>query len=59
MDQIPLPQTRLSARSDPAVSQLQSRIAALESKLGQAKQDKNTQFLLARVLDKLDAIEEV
>jgi hypothetical protein len=59
MDQIPLPPTRLSARSDPAVSQLQSRIAALESKLGQAKQDENTQFLLARVLDKLDAIEEV
>lgn len=58
-DQIPLPQTRLSARSDPAVSQLQSRIAALESKLGQAKQDENTQFLLAKVLDKLDAIEEV
>jgi hypothetical protein len=57
--QIPLPQTRLSARSDPAVSQLQSRIAALESKLGQAKQDENTQFLLAKVLDKLDAIEEV
>ena len=56
---IPLPQTRLSARSDPAVSQLQSRIAALESKLGQAKQDENTQFLLAKVLDKLDAIEEV
>lgn len=58
-NQIPLPQTRLSARSDPAVSQLQSRIAALESKLGQAKQDENTQFLLAKVLDKLDAIEEV
>jgi hypothetical protein len=58
-DKIPLPQTRLSARSDPAVSQLQSRIAALESKLGQAKQDENTQFLLAKVLDKLDAIEEV
>jgi hypothetical protein len=55
--QIPLP--RLSARTDPAVSQLQSRIAALESKLGQAKLEENTQFLLAKVLDKLDAIEEV
>ncbi len=61
-DQLPLPQTRLSARSagkDPVVGQLQSRIAALESQLGRARQDENTQFLLSKVLEKLETVEEV
>lgn len=59
-DQLPLPQTRLSARGkDPAVDQLQCRITALEGKLDKTKQEKNTQFLLARVLEKLEMAEEV
>ena len=57
-DQLPLPQTLLSARSrsgsDPAVAQLQSRISALESRLSRVRQEENTQHLLEQVLERLD-----
>jgi hypothetical protein len=53
--QLPLPRTRLSARTDdPAVTRLQSRVAALETQLGRAQQDENTQFLLKQVLERLE-----
>ena len=53
--QLPLPRTRLSARTDdPAVSRLQSRVAALETRLERAQQDENTQFLLKQVLERLE-----
>ncbi len=61
-NELPLPQTRLSARSagkDPVVGQLQSRIAALETRLDRARQDENTQFLLSKVLERLETPEEV
>ena len=58
-NKIPLPPPRLLARPDQAmVGQLQTRIAALESRLGRVKQDENTQFLLARVLEKLEEDED-
>ena len=60
-DPLPLPQTRLSARSkagsDPAVAQLQSRISALESRLSRVRQGDNTQHLLEQVLERLDTPE--
>lgn len=62
--QLPLPQTVLTARAakkagdDPAVARLQSRVAVLETKLSQTKQDENTQFLLSRVLERLDSVVE-
>lgn len=61
---LPLPQAKLTARAgkqtnshggDPAVTQLQSRVAALETRLGRARQDENTQFLLTQVLERLDS----
>ena len=61
-DQLPLPLTRLSARTagkDPGVDQLKSRITALEGRLDRARQEENTQFLLCKVLEKLEAVEEV
>ena len=61
-DQLPLPLTRLSARTagkDPAVDQLKSRITALEGRLDRGRQEENTQFLLCKVLEKLEAVEEV
>lgn len=61
---LPLPQATLTARAgkqtnspggDPVVVQLQSRVAALETRLGRARQDENTQFLLTQVLERLDS----
>jgi hypothetical protein len=60
-DQLPIPQRQSVAannKPDPAsVARLQTRISALETRLARARQDENTQFLLERVLEKLDVVD--
>jgi hypothetical protein len=60
-NQLPIPQRQSVAannKPDPAsVARLQTRISALETRLARARQDENTQFLLERVLEKLDVVD--
>lgn len=70
INQIPLPPRNqtLSARNklpqqqapvDPALSKLQTRIDALETRLSRVRQEENTKHLLHMVLDRLDTLEEI
>jgi hypothetical protein len=60
-NQLPIPQRQPVAannKPDPAsVARLQTRISALETRLARARQDENTQFLLEKVLEKLDVVD--
>lgn len=60
-NQLPIPQRQSIAannKPDPAsVARLQTRISALETQLARARQDENTQFLLEKVLEKLDVVD--
>lgn len=60
-NQLPIPQRQSIAannKPDPAsVARLQTRISALETRLARARQDENTQFLLEKVLEKLDVVD--